>query len=259
MLCAGARAEPCSASQSARGAWRARVARRARLFGAAARRAALGLPLGLREAAARWPLDLASRARRRGPPGCGVRAAFAADAPALLWLRILEALANFSNRRLGRLRGTPPLLRVLFFLRSTSRPFRLAPRWRRGASRVHVDGVVCVRRLRTGGLFSFSCSATDAPLDCAVSPRPHRGSGFLAGQVADLAYDGRQLDRAGGAELSRGGPLRLALSRSYPRIPLRASVLWAPQPPYGFLPSSASRAPLGEFPKNIDRVVRGAR
>ena len=120
-------------------------------------------------------------------------------------------------------------------------------------------------RLRAGGrllrlrrCFSLPPGrARTAPSDCAVSPRPRRSSGSLAGQVTDLAYDGRRLEVAGGAGLAL---LRLVLStQSSATRPLRASVLWAsttfPRVP---IPQRYARAPWGVVLTSIDPCFGGA-
>ena len=160
-------------------------------------------------------------------------------------------LALGGGGRLGRLGGTPPLLRVLLFLRSTSRPFRLAPRRRRGTSCVHVGGVACVRRLRAGGLFSLSFFLFGDGLRPRVA-RCHR----VPMRLRLFSWSGyRPCVRraAAGSGGRRGAAERRPCYDSSSLAAIRAFryvLLYSgrPQPPHGFPPSCATRAPLGSCP-----------
>ena len=105
-------------------------------------------------------------------------------------------------------------------------------------------------------LFSVACSTTDAPSDCGVTAPPTRLR-VLAGQVADLAYDGRQLDRgAGGAGLPKGGPApTLPLSQLPAHAAACFCTLGSTTTPTGsYFPALRAR-PLGSFLNTFDRAA----
>ena len=131
------------------------------------------------------------------------------------------------------------------------RLLRLAPRRRRGTSCVHVGGVACVRRLRAGGLFSLSFFLFGDGLRPRVA-RCHR----VPMRLRLFSWSGyRPCVRraAAGSGGRRGAAERRPCYDSSSLAAIRAFryvLLYSgrPQPPHGFPPSCATRAPLGSCP-----------